>query len=133
VLLVNPQHAKALAGAKTDRLDAQRLATLLRHGLLRGSFIPPREVRELRELTRYRATLVRQRADECNRIQKLLENGNVKLASVATDVLGVSGRRMLAALAAGQDDPEALAEMAKGRLRQKIPQLVEALRGQLSA
>jgi transposase len=132
VLLINPQHAKALHGRKTDRLDAGRLAELLRHGLLAASFIPPKDIRQLRELTRYRATLVRQRADECNRIQKLLENGNVKLASVATDVLGVSGRAMLSALATGQDNPEILAQMARGRLRQKIPALVEALRGQLS-
>jgi transposase len=132
VLLCNAQHVKNVPGRKTDAKDSEWLASLLRHGLLRGSFIPPKEVRELRELTRYRATLVRQRADECNRIQKLLEGGNVKLASVATDVLGVSGRAMLQALASGQDDPQALAEMAKGRLRGKIPQLVEALRGQLS-
>jgi transposase len=133
VLLINPQHVKALAGRKTDRLDAARLAGLLRLGELSGSFIPPKPIRELRELTRHRATLVRQRADECNRIQKLLENGNVKLASVASDVLGKSGRAMLAALAAGQDDPEVLAQMARGRLRQRIPQLVEALEGHLGA
>jgi transposase len=112
--------------------DAEWIATLLQCGLLQGSFIPPPEIRELRELTRYRSTVVRQRADECNRIQKLLEHGNIKLASVATDVLGKSGQAMLHALISGSDDPAALAHLAKGRLRRKIPELTEALRGVLS-
>jgi transposase len=132
VRLANAQHIKNLPGRKTDVSDAEWIATLLRHGLVRESFVPPPEIRALRELTRYRTTLVRQRADECNRIQKLLENCNLKLASVATDVLGRSGRSMLHAIAAGQDDPALLAEMARGRLRKKIPQLVEALRGVVS-
>jgi transposase len=132
VLLVNAQHIKHVPGRKTDMKDAEWIAHLLRHGLLQGSFVPPPEIRELRELTRYRSTVVRQRADECNRIQKLLEHGNIKLAGVATDVLGVSGQAMLAALSQGTDDPAALAELARGRLRAKIPELTEALRGVLA-
>jgi transposase len=132
VLLVNAQHIKNVPGRKTDKVDAEWIATLLQHGLLRGSFIPPKEIRELRDLTRYRSTLVQQRAAECNRIQKLLENGNIKLASVATDVLGKSGQAMLQALVAGQDNPEVLADLARGRLRAKIPALIEALQGLLS-
>jgi transposase len=132
VILVNAQHVKNVPGRKTDVKDAEWLAELLQHGLLRASFVPPPEIRDLRALTRYRTTLVRQRADECNRIQKLLETCNIKLASVATDVLGVSGTSILHALCAGQEDPEALAQLAKGRLRPKIPQLIEALRGQFS-
>jgi transposase len=133
LLLVNAQHIKNVPGRKTDSQDAEWIATLLRAGLLRGSFIPPPEIRELRELTRYRSTLVRLRADECNRIQKLLENANIKLASVATDVLGKSGKEMLHALCRGEDDPEVLAQLARGRLRAKIPQLIEALEGHVSA
>jgi transposase len=133
VILVNAQHVKNVPGRKTDVKDAQWIAELLRHGLLRASFVPPPEIRDLRALTRYRSTLVHQRADECNRIQKLLETCNIKLAGVATDVLGVSSMSMLRALCAGQDDPKTLADMAKGRLRAKIPQLIEALRGQFSA
>jgi len=132
VLLVNAQHIKNVPGRKTDPKDAAWIASLLRHGLLQGSFIPPPEIRALRDLTRYRSTVVRQRADECNRIQKLLENCNIKLASVATDVLGKSGEAMLRALCAGEDDPEALADLAKGRLRAKIPELTEALQGFMS-
>jgi transposase len=131
-VLVNAQHIKNVPGRKTDVKDAEWIADLLRHGLLRASFVPPAEIRDLRALTRYRTTLVRQRGDECNRIQKLLETCNIKLASVATDVLGVSGTSILQALCAGEDDPEALAKMAKGRLRPKIPLLIEALRGQFS-
>lgn len=129
VLLVNAQHIKAVPGRKTDVKDAEWIAELLSYGLLRGSFIPPQEIRELRDLTRYRTTLIRQRADESNRIQKLLEDCNIKLASVATDILGVSGWDMLSAIVAGETDPAKLAEMARGRMRSKIPQLVEALRG----
>lgn len=132
VLLVNAQHIKHVPGRKTDTKDAEWIATLLQMGLLRGSFIPPAPIRELRELTRYRSTLIRQRADECNRLQKLLETANLKLASVASDVLGASGRAMLSALCAGVDDPQTLAEMAKGRLRAKIPQLTAALEGLIS-
>lgn len=132
VLLVNAQHIKQVPGRKTDMKDAEWIATLLQHGLLRGSFIPPKEIRELRDLTRQRTTLIRQRAAECNRIQKLLENNNVKLASVASDVLGKSGRAMLEALAGGQEDPGVLAELARGTLRKKIPALTAALEGVLS-
>jgi transposase len=132
VVLVNAQHIKNVPGRKTDVKDAEWIATLLRVGLLRGSFVPPAEIRELRDLTRYRTQVIRQRADECNRIQKLLENGNIKLASVASNVLGVSGRDMLKALTEGVDSPEVLANMARGKLRAKIPELEEALRGVMS-
>jgi transposase len=132
VVLVNAQHVKNVPGRKTDVNDAEWLATLLRVGLLRASFVPPKEIRELRDLTRYRTQVVRQRADECNRIQKLLENCNIKLASVASNVLGASGRDMLKALGEGLDDPGALANMARGRLRDKLPELEEALRGVMS-
>lgn len=132
VLLVNAQHIKNVPGRKTDVKDAEWIAELLSYGLLRGSFVPPPEIRELRSLTRYRTTLIRQRADQCNRIQKLLEEGNIKLASVATDILGVSGLEMLTALAAGETDARQLAELARGRMRKKIPELTEALRGVLS-
>jgi transposase len=132
VILVNAHHVKNVPGRKTDVKDAEWLATLLRVGLLRSSFVPPKEIRELRELTRYRTQVIRQRADECNRIQKLLENCNIKLASVASNVLGASGRDMLKALSEGVDSPAALANLARGRLRDKIPQLEEALRGVMS-
>ena len=131
ILLVNPQHMRAVPGRKTDIQDAEWLADLLRHGLLTGSFIPPAPIRALRELTRYRKTLVQQRADEVNRVQQTLEGANVKLAAVATNVLGVRGRAMLAALLDGQDDPEALAELARGRLRAKLPELRRALEGRV--
>jgi transposase len=131
VLLVNAQHMKAVPGRKTDVKDSEWIADLLRHGLLRASFIPEPPIRELRELTRYRKTLVQERAQEVNRLQKVLETANLKLASVATDVLGKSGRDMLDALVAGQRDPEALAELARGRLRSKLPELRQALDGRL--
>jgi transposase len=131
-LVVNAQHIKNVPGRKTDVKDAEWIADLLVHGLLSGSFVPPRPTRELRELTRYRKRLIQRRADECNRIQKLLESGNIKLASVATDVLGTSGRAMLEALAAGEADASRMAELAKGRLRKKIPELQQALSGVLS-
>ena len=127
-----------MLGRKTDVKDAEWLATLLRVGLLRGSFVPPREIREcrfnqsLRDLTRYRTQVIRQRADESNRIQKLLEDCNIKLASVASDVLGLSGRDMLRGLADGVDSPAGLANLARGKLRDKIPELEEALRGVMS-
>ena len=129
VMVVNAAHMKTVPGRKTDAKDAEWIAELLQHGLLRASFIPDRPQRELRELTRYRRSLVEERSREANRIQKLLEGANIKLASVATDVLGVSGRAMLAALAAGETDPEALAGLARGRLREKRRELQEALRG----
>ena len=129
VMVVNAAHMKTVPGRKTDAKDAEWIAELLQHGLLRASFIPDRPQRELRELTRYRRSLVEERSRETNRIQKLLEGANIKLASVVTDVLGVSGRAMLAALAAGETDPEALAGLACGRLREKTRELQEALRG----
>lgn len=131
VLLVNAQHVKAVPGRKTDVKDAAWLAELLQHGLLRASFIPPVAQRELRDLTRYRSTFIRERVTLVNRVQKLLEDANIKLASVATDIMGVSGRAMLAALLAGHTDPEALADLAKGRLRNKREHLVKAMEGRV--
>jgi transposase len=131
LVLVNPQHIRHVPGRKTDVQDAEWLADLLRHGLLRASCIPPAPIRALRELTRYRKTLVQERTSEVNRLQKTLEGANLKLASVATDILGVSGRDMLAALLAGEADPEALAELARGRLRAKLPALRQALTGRV--
>jgi transposase len=132
LLLVNPQHIKAVPGRKTDVRDAEWLAELLRHGLLRGSFVPPAPIRELRELTRYRKQLVQQRTQEVNRLHAVLETANLKLAVVATNVLGVSGRAMLAALLGGEQDPDVLAELACGRLRAKLPALREALTGRVT-
>jgi transposase len=132
IVLVNPQHMRAVPGRKTDVKDSEWLADLLRHGLLRASFIPPAPIRELRELTRYRKTLVQERADEVNRVQKVLELANLKLAVVATNVLGKSGRAMLDALIGGVTDAEALAELARGRLRAKLPELRQALEGRLT-
>ena len=131
IILVNAQHMKALPGRKTDVLDSQWLADLLRHGLLKASFIPPKPIRELRELTRYRKTLVQERTQEVNRLQKLLEGANIKLAAVATDVLGKSGRDMLQALIGGEQDADVLAELARGRLRAKLPALRLALEGRV--
>lgn len=127
--LVNARHVKILPGRKTDVADAAWLAELLEHGLLRGSFVPPPAIRELRDLTRYRKRLVQAHSSECQRVQKTLEDAGIKLDSVASDVLGMSGRAMLKALVAGERDPKVLAELAKGRLRPKIPQLREAMRG----
>jgi transposase len=131
LLLVNAQHIKAVPGRKTDVKDCEWIADLLRHGLLRPSFVPARPQRELRELTRYRTTLVGERSAEVNRLQKTLEGANIKLASVASDVLGVSGRQMVEALIAGETDAAALADCARGRLRDKLPQLQQALTGQV--
>ncbi len=132
LLLVNARHVKAVPGRKTDVRDCEWLAELLRHGLLTGSFVPDRPQRELRELTRYRTSLVRERTAAANRLQKTLEGANIKPASVATDILGKSGREILAALVAGESDGAALAQLAQGRLREKIPQLERALVGRLS-
>jgi transposase len=131
VLLVNAQHVKAVPGRKTDVKDAAWLAELLQHGLLRASFIPPVAQRELRDLTRYRGTFIRERVTLINRVQKLLEDANIKLAAVASDIMGVSGRAMLAALLAGHTDPQALADLAKGRLRAKREVLAQALDGRV--
>jgi transposase len=132
LLLVNACHVKILPGRKTDVADAAWLAELLEHGLLRGSFVPPAAIRQLRDLTRYRKRLIQTHSAECQRIQKALEDAGIKLDSVAADVLGVSGRAMLTALVAGERDPEVLAELARGRLRTKLPQLRQALRGRFS-
>jgi transposase len=132
LLLVNARHVKILPGRKTDVCDAAWLAELLEHGLLRGSFVPPAPIRELRDLTRYRKRLIQAHASEGQRVQKTLEDAGIKLDSVAADVLGVSGRAMLAALVGGERDPGVLAELAKGRLRTKLPQLRQALRGRFS-
>jgi transposase len=131
LLVVNAEHMHALPGRKTDVKDAEWIATLLRHGLLRGSFIPDRSQRELRELTRYRASLIRERAREVNRLQKTLEAANIKLAAVLTDVTGVSGQRILQALLEGEDDPEKLADLAHWRLRSKRAALEQAVVGRL--
>ena len=125
--LVNAQHVKNVPGRKTDTTDAAWLCRLLEHGLLRKSFVPPPEIRELRDLTRYRKSLIRERAAEVNRLHKVLEDAGVKLATVATDIMGVSGRAMLAALVDGTTDPETLAQLAKTRLRSRLPELRKAL------
>jgi transposase len=133
LFLVNARHVKAVPGRKTDVRDCEWLAELLRHGLLTGSFVPDRPQRELRELTRYRTSLVRERTAATNRLQKTLEGANIKLASVATDILGKSGREILAALIAGETDSAELAQLAQGRLREKLPQLERALTGCIGA
>jgi transposase len=132
LLLVNAQHVKAIPGKKTDRRDSEWLAELLQHGLLKSSFVPPEPIRELRDLTRYRVTLCQECNRIANRIQKVLEDANLKLASVATDPLGASGRSMLKAIIGGEQDVTKLADMARGRLRQKLPMLQAALEGQVS-
>jgi transposase len=132
VLLVNAQHIKQVPGRKTDVKDCQWIAQLLQHGLLRASFVPPQPIRELRDLTRQRSQLVGERASVSNRIQKVLEDANIKLSSVASDVLGVSGRAMIAALIGGETEPDRLAELARRRLRGKIPQLRQALKGHVT-
>lgn len=131
VLLVNAKHIKFVPGRKSDVKDAQWIAELLQHGLLKASFIPERPQRELRELVRYRTTLIQDRTREVNRIQKVLEDANIKLASVATDVMGLSGRSMLQAIVAGDDDPAALAQLAQGKMRAKLEALEQALTGQV--
>ena len=129
-LLANAGHVRHVPGRKTDTLDACWLAQLLAHGLLPASFVPPRPIRELRDLTRYRKALIEERTRQVNRIHKVLEDAGIKLSSFATDVMGVSGRDMMRALIAGRSDPAALAELARGRMRPKIPQLRKALTGQ---
>lgn len=133
LLLVNPQHIKNVPGRKTDVKDAEWLADLLRHGLVRGSFVPSRPQRELRDLTRGRCNLVEERNRIVNRLQKVLEDANIKLGNVASDVMGVSGRAMLEALCRGVTDAEVLAELARGSLRQKREALAEALDGRVNA
>lgn len=128
-ILVNAHHIKFVPGRKTDVNDAQWIGELLQHGLLKASFIPAVEQRDLRDLTRYRTQLIQDRTREINRVQKVLEDANIKLGSVASNVLGVSGRDMLEQLIAGQDDPRQLAQLARGRLREKIADLERALKG----
>jgi transposase len=132
VVLVNAQHIKRVPGRKTDVKDCQWIAQLLQHGLLKASFVPPRPIRELRDRTRQRAQLVAEKATAANRIQKVLEDANVKLASVATDPLGASGRDMIEAIIAGEEDATVLADKARRRLRRKIPALQAALRGRVT-
>ncbi len=131
LVLANAQHIKAVPGRKTDVKDSEWIADLLRHGLIKGSFVPDRAQRELRELTRYRTSLVRERASVANRIQKTLEGANIKLGDVATDVLGQSGRAILDALVAGESDPTILAGNARGQMKSKRWALQEALRGSI--
>jgi transposase len=131
LLLVNAQHIKAVPGRKTDVKDSEWIADLLQHGLLRGSFVPPQDVQDLRDLTRYRAQLTQERTTVANRIQKLLEQANIKLGSVASDVMGVSGQHMLRAMIEGETNPNRLANIARKRLRSKIPELRLALQGKL--
>jgi transposase len=133
LLLVNAAHVKVVPGRKRDVGDAQWLADLLRHGLLRPSFVPDRPARELRELTRYRSALVRDRSAEVNRLQQTLEGANIKLSSVVSEVTGVSARAMLRELVAGSEDAAALAELAQGALRRKRTELAQALTGRMSA
>jgi transposase len=133
LLLVNAHHVKQVPGRKTNVKDCEWLADLLRHGLLRASFVPPRPQRELRELTRYRTSLIRERAAEVNRVQKTLEGANIKLGSVASNVVGVSGRQILTALLGDTADAVTLADLARGKLRAKLPQLQRALVGQFGS
>lgn len=133
LVLANAQHIKALPGRKTDVGDAEWIADLLQHGLIRPRFIPPRPLRELRELTRYRKARIQERAAEVNRLQKLLEGANIKLASVATSVMGRSGQRILAAIIDGVTDADVLADFALGKVRRKLPDLEQALVGNMGA
>ncbi len=133
VWLVNAQHIKQVPGRKTDVKDAEWIAQLLQCGLLRPSLVPPAEQRQVRDLTRHRTKLVQQRNAVANRVQKVLEDANIKLGAVASDVLGVSGRAMIEALISGQEDPVALAELAQRQLRGKIPELQRALQGRVTA
>ena len=131
VIIVNAQHISKVPGRKTDQSDAEWIAELMQYGLLKASFVPPLGQRELRELTRYRSTFVRERATLANRVQKALESANIKLASVASDVMGVSGRAMLKAIIEGEATPGEMAELAKGRLREKREDLNKALEGRV--
>jgi len=133
VLLVNAAHVKQVPGRKTDVRDCQWIAELLEHGLLRGSFVPPPVIRDLRELTRYRRTQIQERTRVANRLHKVLQDANVKLSNVTHHVLGVSGRAMLDALVAGTTDPDVLADLARGQLRKKLPALRQALTGRFRA
>src|SRR6202158_2439388 len=131
-MLVNARHVKTLPGRKTDVADATWLAQLGAHGLVRASFVPPEPIRHLRDLTRARTAITRERSREAQRLEKLLEDAGIKLSAVASDILGVSGRAMLESLIAGNNDPAALADLAKRRLRSEIPALTEGLSGLFS-
>jgi transposase len=133
IMLVNARHVKNLPGRESDVADATWLAQLAAHGLVRGSFVPPEPIRQLRDLTRARTAITRERSREAQRLEKLLEDASIKLSAVASDILGVSGRAMLEALIAGDRDPARMADLAKRRMRSKIPQLTEALAGRFSA
>jgi transposase len=132
IVLANAHHVKTVPGRKTDIKDCEWIADLLAHGLIRASFIPPHPIRELRDLTRYRKTLIRSRVNEVNRIHKLLESSNIKLSSVVSDLLGKTGRAILEALVQGEERPEVLVELARGSLRGKRDHLVEALTGRFT-
>jgi len=132
VLLVNARHLKQVPGRKSDIRDCQWIAQLLQHGLLKGSFIPPRPQRELRDLTRHRTQLVEEKTRTSNRIEKVLEDANIKLGSVASEVMGVSSRAMILALLEGEKDPAQIADLARRSLRGKIPELQKALEGHLT-
>jgi transposase len=132
LVLANPQHIRNVPGRKTDVNDARWIAQLLAHGLIRSSFVPPAPIQELRDLTRTRKQLVREIAQHALRLQKVLEDANLKVASVLSDLLGQSGRAMLAAIIAGEEDPQRLADLARGTARQKRSQLIEALRGRVT-
>jgi transposase len=132
VMLVNARDAKGFKARKTDVIDAEWLADLLRHGLLKASFIPPLQIRELRELTRYRESLVREQTALANRIQKLIESSNIKLGQVISEALGVSGKQMLRALAEGEQDAVKMSHLARRRMKRKVPELKRALTGRLT-
>ena len=129
VLLVNAAHVKHVPGRKTDTIDAVWLAQLLAHGLLSPSFVPPEPIRELRDLTRYRKAVINERTAQINRVHKVLQDAGIKIATFASDILGASGRAMMRSLIAGEADPAVLADLAKGRMRSKIPDLSKALTG----
>jgi len=133
LLLVNARHVKQVPGRKTDLSDAAWLCRLAEAGLLRASLVPPKPIRDLRDLTRYRKAQIRDRQREANRLHKVMQDTGIKLDSVASDLLGKSGRAMLDALVSGTTDPEALADLARGQLRKKLPALREALEGRFSA
>jgi len=131
--LLNARHMRNVPGRKTDRADAEWICRLMEYGLVRASFVPPKEIRELRDLTRFRKTRIEERTREAQRLDKILQDAGVKLSSVASDVLGKSGRDMLTALVAGSRDPAMLAELARGQLRRKLPQLQAALNGRFGS
>ena len=132
IMVVNAQHIKGVPGRKTDVKDAEWIADLVRHGLVKASYIPNRDQRELREITRYRQEVIEERARELNRIQAVLEGCNIKLSSVITDISGKSGMAILKAIVSGETDPVVLSELAEGRARDKIPEMQKSLQGRIS-